>query len=535
MHRLRGLVTSTRSVVRPLSVRKSPSARRPLLSHTLASMAEFASASSFSTTTSPSTSLSFSPPSRRLPHNLFLHPPSAPRPLSNALVLTDLDGTLLPAATHALSARNHAALLALGALGAVRVVVTGRNAHSLAQVLPVDAPIDYAVTSSGACVLRWPDRGVVESHSLEPAVVQSLIRFLLARDLDFFVHAPVPDNHHFFYHASAPTLRLLRDTLGEVARGETPGSATPAAARRSARLRTQLQSLPLGCASGAAEAPLPEEREEEEDAREVSPCGPPEASDETFSPRHLPNSDFVRRLLHLTDNGRPLPSLTSADGAASQLLVTLPFDAVADPSHVADRFRVALARSLAADGQVASPANAPVPSPVAAGADATERAVSVVHATSPLDGRSIWLELFPSHVDKGQAVERLVQHVTHPSSSSIDSSYNSPRDSPRDSSRDSAGDVPRVLAVGNDFNDLPLLDFGARHGLACVVSNAPPSLLARARPPGAAPAATAPYCGVAACAADGFAEAVALAFPETLVLSGTHASSSLPPADAAQR
>ena len=74
----------------------------------------------------------------------------------------------------------------------------------------------------------------------------------------------------------------------------------------------------------------------------------------------------------------------------------------------------------------------------------------VVRTTSPLDHASRWIELFPAGVSKGSASEWI--------------------------RRRHAIDPDRTVAVGNDYNDLDLLDWAAR---ACVVSNAPPSMRAR--------------------------------------------------------
>jgi hydroxymethylpyrimidine pyrophosphatase-like HAD family hydrolase len=74
----------------------------------------------------------------------------------------------------------------------------------------------------------------------------------------------------------------------------------------------------------------------------------------------------------------------------------------------------------------------------------------VIRTTSPLDGASTWIEIFPRGVSKAAAASWL-----WPASR--------------------AGSLGR-LAVGNDYNDLDLLDWA---DLACVVSNAPADLRAR--------------------------------------------------------
>ena len=75
---------------------------------------------------------------------------------------------------------------------------------------------------------------------------------------------------------------------------------------------------------------------------------------------------------------------------------------------------------------------------------------SVVQATSPFDGQSVWLEIFPKGVNKGLTLDWL---------------------------RRKLGIAHRcTVAVGNDYNDESMLKASAR---AYVVANAPASLRAR--------------------------------------------------------
>jgi len=76
--------------------------------------------------------------------------------------------------------------------------------------------------------------------------------------------------------------------------------------------------------------------------------------------------------------------------------------------------------------------------------------LNVVRTTSPLDGRSTWIEIFPAQVSKSAASGWLAaRHGLE------------------------AGDV---LAVGNDWNDCDLLEWAGR---SCVVGNAAEELRAR--------------------------------------------------------
>jgi hypothetical protein len=75
---------------------------------------------------------------------------------------------------------------------------------------------------------------------------------------------------------------------------------------------------------------------------------------------------------------------------------------------------------------------------------------SVIKATSPLDGESMWIEIFHRDVSKSRAAAWLASHCS----------------------------IAReeVCAVGNDYNDEDLLDWAGR---AFVVANAPESLRRR--------------------------------------------------------
>ena len=72
---------------------------------------------------------------------------------------------------------------------------------------------------------------------------------------------------------------------------------------------------------------------------------------------------------------------------------------------------------------------------------------SIIHSTSPMDGRSTWLELFHPEVSKSQAAAWLASELKIP--------------------------AENTMAVGNDFNDLDLLEWS---GSSFVVNNAPDDL-----------------------------------------------------------
>ena len=93
---------------------------------------------------------------------------------------------------------------------------------------------------------------------------------------------------------------------------------------------------------------------------------------------------------------------------------------------------------------------------------------SVIWSSSPLDGLSFWIELFPAGAHKGSGSAWLANRV---------------------------GVLQKdTMSVGNDFNDLHMLEWS---GTGFVVANAPDNLSSR-------------FTKVAACGEGGFSEAVAI-------------------------
>jgi hypothetical protein len=74
----------------------------------------------------------------------------------------------------------------------------------------------------------------------------------------------------------------------------------------------------------------------------------------------------------------------------------------------------------------------------------------VIRTTSPLDGISMWIEIFPSGVSKGHGVEWLCHHRQV--------------------------DPEKTIGIGNDYNDLDLLNYTKN---SYVVNNAPEELKER--------------------------------------------------------
>jgi hydroxymethylpyrimidine pyrophosphatase-like HAD family hydrolase len=137
------------------------------------------------------------------------------------------------------------------------------------------------------------------------------------------------------------------------------------------------------------------------------------------------NPDFARRCELYREHCRPFCGDTDALGAGAQLLAIEPSDGQRKTTR---RDAGATIKEL------------------------RERlpACSIIRTTSPLDGRSVWIEIFPAEVSKGQTTAWLAnQFGLGPESS---------------------------MVVGNDFNDEDLLDW-SRH--AYVVANAAAELRER--------------------------------------------------------
>lgn len=245
------------------------------------------------------------------------------------MVVTDLDGTLV-GSNGDFSDRNLGLLYMLAELGVVRVIATGRSPYSVSTILPDDFPIDYLVFSSGAGVMRWVDKSIIYARELSAEQVQGVIDILASFKVDFMVHEPIPQNHHFYY----------RDT---------------------GRL----------------------------------------------------NPDFDRRITVYKDFCQPLILGIPYPDPATQIIAVLPHD----PGWF---------NSL----------KAKLPG------------VKVIRTTSPMDGKSIWMEIFPDGVSKAHGVEWLCNEL---------------------------GSITpvEVVGIGNDYNDLDLLNYTPN---SFIVGNAPDDL-----------------------------------------------------------
>ena len=117
------------------------------------------------------------------------------------MVITDLDGTLLRS-DRTVSPTDLATLEYLRQRHIVRVIATGRSIYSLRKVIPETFPIDYIIFSSGAGIIDWQTQQLLIAHHLSLPEVTTALNLLIAQHLDFMLHHPIPDNHHFWYYST---------------------------------------------------------------------------------------------------------------------------------------------------------------------------------------------------------------------------------------------------------------------------------------------------------------------------------------------
>ena len=116
------------------------------------------------------------------------------------LFVTDLDGTLLRS-DRTFAEKDLLALEQLGRMNITRVIATGRSLYSFDTVVESNLPVDYILFSTGAGVSHFSSGNIVRKSSLEASQVERVTEVLLAEQLDFMIHQPIPDNHHFAYVA----------------------------------------------------------------------------------------------------------------------------------------------------------------------------------------------------------------------------------------------------------------------------------------------------------------------------------------------
>jgi len=114
------------------------------------------------------------------------------------ICITDLDGTLLDL-DHSISDTNMQTLNRLRELQVCRVAATGRSLYSLKKVLSTDMPFDYVIFSTGAGIMKWQTQSIILAIHIEKKFIRRTFQILHKLNVDFMVHAPIPDNHRFVY------------------------------------------------------------------------------------------------------------------------------------------------------------------------------------------------------------------------------------------------------------------------------------------------------------------------------------------------
>ncbi len=146
------------------------------------------------------------------------------------LAISDLDGTLLQG-NGVVSEADLAAFALLAERGIPRVIATGRSLFSARRVLQKNFPIDFLVFSAGAGVMDWQEQKLLRKRVIPAELVTRTIILLQQLKLDFMVHAPIPDNHRFHWHATGndnPDFNRRLDLYRgytEPLDGKTPGEA----------------------------------------------------------------------------------------------------------------------------------------------------------------------------------------------------------------------------------------------------------------------------------------------------------------------
>ena len=245
-------------------------------------------------------------------------------------IITDLDGTILPSGG-TISPQTLHALQTVGNRSIVRIVATGRTLFAARKFLTDDFPIDYLVFSSGAGIMEWKNKKILQAHHLSKEETQELATYLWEYNINFIVQQEIPDNHYFYYTDIYPAHR-----------------------------------------------------------------------------------DYLRRLEKFRDYGTLISNPEEIRTPATQLIMILN-----------DR-QLALVEKIKQD----------LPR------------YSVIRSTSPLDNQAVWLEIYPSCVNKGYSCQYLLNFL-------------------KIATTDCAG-------IGNDYNDTDFLDIC---GKAYLVKNAPSPLL----------------------------------------------------------
>ena len=259
------------------------------------------------------------------------------------LFVTDLDGTLFTD-DKIVSERDLETLHRLRRSGHVVAAATGRSLYSFERALAAmgtntgSLPLDFLIFSTGAGVLRSVENEIVRHLAISRSDVVRITACFERMQLDYMIHKPIPDTHHFMFRTHG------RD-----------------------------------------------------------------------------NPDFFQRIGLYHSFASPLTSNAPVFESATQVLAIMP------P-------KVSLKQVAQIQKKLSE--------------------YSVVHATSPLDHQSAWIEVFHPRASKSIAAAWLANQLNIPPA--------------------------RVVAVGNDYNDQDLLAWA---GQSFQVANAVPELKTGTRLP----------------------------------------------------
>ncbi len=246
------------------------------------------------------------------------------------ILFSDFDGTLF-SKSKSISETDIQILQQMGLLGIVRVIATGRSFFSIRKVIPETFPIDYIILSSGAGIMKWQTKQLLQISSISGELTDALCSLLIKSDMPFFVQNPLPENHVGYYYLN----------------------------------RNQ-------------------------------------------------NPDFKRRLNLYRNFMEPIEKRRPGQTASQFILI-----------HRNEQEIKNLLKPFTSH-------------------------LHLIKATSPLDHKTLWLEIFPSRISKASAAQWLMQYLNIRNEKS--------------------------LAIGNDFNDLDLLHWASK---AYVMPDSPKLLLDR--------------------------------------------------------
>jgi HAD superfamily hydrolase (TIGR01484 family) len=122
------------------------------------------------------------------------------------LFVTDLDGTLLTD-QRGVRAEEMGNLKRLRQENIAVAIATGRSLFSFKRLLDTDATlksgilngVDFVIFSTGAGLLDFESGEILWSHSLGVDDVLDISKYLEELDVNYMVHAPIPETRKFIY------------------------------------------------------------------------------------------------------------------------------------------------------------------------------------------------------------------------------------------------------------------------------------------------------------------------------------------------